>query len=106
MDPARRRLEAERQLALSRLASLTDDGLARHQCRRRARPGGPHHRLRAVPDRRPHRAGPPPPGRGRRGGGSRRVRDVRRLRELRPADRGRPARRVASGTEVHRLRRL
>ena len=69
--------------------------LARHQRRRRARPRGPHHRLRAVAGRRAGPAGPRPAGRGRRRAGPARRRDLRGVRAVRSADRRRPARGTA-----------
>ncbi|CAA9320677.1 MAG: hypothetical protein AVDCRST_MAG36-497, partial [uncultured Nocardioidaceae bacterium] len=74
-----------------------------HQRRRRARPGGRDHRLRAVPARRPRPAGPRPPRRDRRSAGPARRRHVRRLRGLRGRHRGGPAGGAARGADLHPL---
>ncbi|CAA9321378.1 MAG: hypothetical protein AVDCRST_MAG48-2659, partial [uncultured Friedmanniella sp.] len=76
------------------------------QRRRRARPGGRDHRLRAAAGRRTPRPGPAPAGRRRRRGHRRGGRHLRPLRELRPADRGRAAGGAALGAHLHRLRPL
>ena len=65
-------------------------GLARLQRRRRARPRGRHHRLRALPGRDPGPPAPAAPRRHRGGRAAARRRQLRHLRALRPARSPRP----------------
>ena len=105
------RIVADRERARERITALERDLAVLFEAtgelpRRRARPGGRDHRLRACPGDLAARCCPRTPDRARRGRGPRRRWHLRRVRIVRRIHRCRAPRGAPHGTSLHRLRHL